>query len=149
MLTRRRDLLAGLILGLFGAAGILEGQRLGTGTLVEMGPGFMPMALGSLLVVLGLLSMRGDPDAEDAPVVHSPQWRGWGCIILGVASFIVLGPRAGLVPATFACVFLSALGDRTATIKGSVILSAGVTVFGVVLFHYLLRLNIPLIGSRV
>jgi hypothetical protein len=127
----------------------VEGRRLGTGSLAEMGPGTMPMALGALLVLLGLLSMRSDPDAQDAPAMIRPQWRGWGCIILGVASFILLGPRAGLVPATFACVFISALGDRTATLKGAVILSAGVTVFGIVLFHYLLRINIPLIGGRV
>ena len=46
-----------------------------------------------------------------------------------------------MIPAVFACVFVCALGDKTATYKSSFILTCGVTVFGVLLFHYLL--NIP------
>ena len=46
-----------------------------------------------------------------------------------------------MIPAVFACVFVCALGDKTATAKTSAILAAGITVFGVLLFHYLL--NIP------
>jgi len=46
-----------------------------------------------------------------------------------------------MIPAVFACVFVCALGDKTATYKSSFVLACGVTVFGVVLFHYLL--NIP------
>ena len=50
-----------------------------------------------------------------------------------------------MVPAIFACVFVCALGDKTATYKSSAILAAGVTVFGVVLFHYLLNVPFPLL----
>ena len=55
---------------------------------------------------------------------------GWVCIILGPVFFIVFGRFFGLLPATFACVFVSALGDRDTTLRGATILSAGVTVFG-------------------
>ncbi len=48
-----------------------------------------------------------------------------------------------MIPAVFACVFVCALGDNTATYKSSAILAAGVTVFGVVLFHYLLSIPFP------
>jgi len=61
-----------------------------------------------------------------------------------VAAFIVLGQYAGLVPAAFFSVFISALGDRTANLKGTILLAIGTTVFGVVLFHYLLSISIPL-----
>jgi hypothetical protein len=37
----------------------------------------------------------------------------------------------GFIPATFACVYVSALGDRTATWKSALVLAAVVTVFGV------------------
>jgi hypothetical protein len=50
-----------------------------------------------------------------------------------------------MIPAVFACVFVCALGDKTATYKSSLILAAGVTVFGVVLFHYLLSIPFPLL----
>jgi len=52
--------------------------------------------------------------------------------------------RAGTIrrydPCVFACVFVCALGDRTGTYKSSAVLAAGVTVFGVLLFHYLLSI---------
>ena len=50
-----------------------------------------------------------------------------------------------MIPAIFACVFVCALGDKTSTLKGSLIMSAGVTVFGVILFSYLLGVPLPLL----
>ena len=63
------------------------------------------------------------------------------CLFLVLILFIILGHYGGMIPAVFACVFVCALGDKTATYKSSLILASGVTVFGVLLFHYLL--NIP------
>ena len=144
--TNKRDLYGGIIIALFGAVGVFEGYRLGAGTLSKMGPGYVPMALGVILIGLGLMMAgnQGDPDQASEVVFDQPEWRGWLCIIAGVASFIVLGQYAGLVPAAFFSVFISALGDRTATLKGALLLSLGTTVFGVVLFHYLLSISIPL-----
>lgn len=142
----KRDLYGGLIIAAFGLVAIFEGYRLGAGTLSKMGPGYVPMSLGFILVGLGLVmaANQGDPDQASEVVFDQPEWRGWLCIIAGVASFIVLGQYAGLVPAAFFSVFISALGDRTATLKGAILLSIGTTVFGVVLFHYLLSISIPL-----
>lgn len=144
--TNKRDLFGGLIIALFGVVGVFEGYRLGAGALSKMGPGYVPMALGFILVGLGLVmaANQGDPDQASEIVFDKPEWRGWLCIIAGVASFIVLGQYAGLVPAAFFSVFISAMGDRTATLKGAILLSIGTTVFGVVLFHYLLSISIPL-----
>ena len=75
----------------------------------------------------------------------NPQWFGWLCIIGGPVLFIILGQYGGMIPAVFACVFVCALGDNTATYKSSAILAAGITVFGVVLFHYLLSIPFPLL----
>ena len=58
--------------------------------------------------------------------------------------FVVLGEYGGLVPATFASVFISALGDRTSTVKTTVFLSTILTVFCVIVFHYGLSLQLPL-----
>jgi hypothetical protein len=53
----------------------------------------------------------------------------------------------GLVAATFACVFVAALGDRQNSWKEAGLLATGITVFGVVLFSLVLRVQIPLFGS--
>jgi hypothetical protein len=50
-----------------------------------------------------------------------------------------------MIPAVFACVFVCALGDKTATYKSSLVLASCVTVFGVLLFHYLLNIPFPLL----
>jgi hypothetical protein len=57
----------------------------------------------------------------------------------------VFGMVGGMAPATFACVFVSALGDREATWKSAFILAVLVTLFGVGLFHYLLQIPMPVL----
>jgi hypothetical protein len=144
-LKNRREVFGGITITVFGILAIVEGYRLGTGTLTRMQPGYVPLALGIVLVLLGfLMSVGRDTSADGGVLLEKPEWRGWLCIIAGVAAFMVLGPHAGLVPAAFSCVFISALGDRTATVKGAFILSVSVTAFGVVLFHYLLTIPMSL-----
>jgi len=60
----------------------------------------------------------------------------------------LFGSYFGLIPAIFTCVFVAARGDRTATLKSSLLLAAFVTVFGVGLFSYLLQVPMPLLTWR-
>ncbi len=62
-----------------------------------------------------------------------------------VVLFIVLADRAGLAPATFACVFVGALGTSTTKLVEAALLAAAVTVFGVLLFRYGLQIQFPII----
>jgi len=57
----------------------------------------------------------------------------------------LFGKFFGLLPATFACVFVAALGDRDTTLKGAAILSGCVTIFGILLFSYLLKVSMPIL----
>lgn len=146
-IAQRRDFFAGGLMMLIGLVAIMEGRNYNLGTLRQMGPGFFPIALGVLLVFLGILivatSAASNP-ADDPTVARAPEWRGWFCILAGPVLFIVFGKYGGMIPAIFVCVFVSALGDRTATLKTSAILAAAVTVFGVLLFSYLLKVPMPL-----
>ncbi len=60
-------------------------------------------------------------------------------------AFIVFGEYGGLLPATFACVFVAALGDKETTLKQALILAAGITVLGVLLFSFLLKIPFPIL----
>jgi hypothetical protein len=145
---RTRNRLAGGLLVLVGAGVILEASRYTIGNVARMGPGFFPALLGVILVVTGVLIAvtRGEAEAaEDHAVAGPPDWRGWLCIILGIVSFIALGDHAGFAPATFACVFISALGDRAASLRSSALLAAVVTVLGTLVFCYGLQLQIPML----
>jgi uncharacterized membrane protein YhdT len=130
---------------LLGVGAAVTGSGYKFGSLARMGPGFMPVVLGIVLAFIGILiagTALASSEPDDAKFLpDNPQWFGWACIIAGPILFIILGHYGGMIPAIFGCVFVSALGDRTATYKSSLILALGVTVFGVLLFHYLL--NIP------
>src|SRR5579883_288993 len=91
----------------------------------RMGPGYMPTMLGILLVALGVAiagsALAAPPSADETILPEHPQWWGWACILAGPMLFILLGTYFGLLPATFACVFVSAMGDRTMTVKAAAI----------------------------
>jgi Tripartite tricarboxylate transporter TctB family len=148
-LTNKRDLYAGSLVVLLGLGTVLQGQTYDIGALTHMGPGFFPVVLGMALILIGILiagnGATSVPDASEDIVLKKPEWRGWLCVIAGPLSFIAFGKYGGLIPATFACVFISSLGDRTATLKGSLALAAGVTLFGVLLFSYILHIPFPLL----
>lgn len=103
------------------------------------------MVLGVVLILCGgAIAIPGVESVEEHVDLHpSPEWRGWACILGGVASFILLARNLGLFPATFSCVFISALGDRSVDIKHSALLAFALAVIGVLVFHYLLGIQLP------
>lgn len=143
----KQDAWSGGVLCVLGLAVIVQGSSYSMGTLSRMGPGYFPVALGVLLVFLGILCLFSSslsPYDEDEEHIAPPEWRGWLCIIGGVIAFIVLGKYGGLVPATFALVFISALGDRTHTLLTATALSVFVTILGIVIFAWALELQFPM-----
>lgn len=150
--VRKRDFYAGGLVILFGLVMALKGPSYNLGTLMHMGPGFLPTALGIILIGLGIAiagTALGVPEGEDEDIMPAhPEWWGWACILAGPLSFILFGSLFGMIPGIFACVFVAALGDRTATLKSSALLATFVTIFGVGLFSYLLQVPMPLLAWR-
>ena len=151
-LFQKRDFYAGGLIMLLGLVAVTQGPKYQIGDLMHMGPGFMPTALGALLIVLGIViagSAVSVAEGEDERILpEHPQWRGWACILAGPVCFIVFGTMGGFIPATFSCVFVSSLGDREATLKTSIVLASVVTAFGVAVFSYLLQVPMPLLTWR-
>jgi putative Ca2+/H+ antiporter (TMEM165/GDT1 family) len=147
-LLKKRDFYAGGLMTLLGAAITLNATTYSTGTLMHMGPGMFPFILGIVLTFIGVLILGTalvTPLSDDEAILpKNREWVGWGCILAGPILFIIFGEFFGMVAGTFACVFVSALGDRTATLKSSLVLAAGVTFFGVLLFSYVLQLPFPM-----
>ena len=148
--VQRRDYYAGALVMLLGAGAAVIGSRYQIGNLTRMGPGFFPTVLGILLAFIGVLiagtaSYGAASTAPEAPI--RPDWRGWLCIVSGAGLFIALAAHAGLVPATMACVFVAALGDRGNNWRNALGLAIGVTFFGTLLFSYVLKIQIPIFGS--
>lgn len=149
---RKRDFYAGGLMILFGLIMALEGPGYRLGTLMHMGPGFLPTALGVLLICLGVVIAAGSlatAEGEDEDILpENREWLAWACILCSPLAFMLFGAYFGMAPGTFACVFVAAMGDREATLKGSIILSAFITVLGVALFSYLLQIPMPVLTWR-
>jgi hypothetical protein len=149
-LVRKRDFYAGGLMLLLGLGIALKGSAYRLGSLMHMGPGFFPTSLGILLVLIGIaiscaaLAPSDGGEGGESILPDNPQWWAWGCILMSPVLFIIFGRFFGMAPGTFACVFIAALGDRTATWRGTLILSTVVTVFGCGLFSYFLQVPMPI-----
>jgi hypothetical protein len=143
-----KDFLGGGLVLLLGAGATWQASQYPLGSLRRMGPGYFPLALGVILAMTGVLimlaSLRGA--AAPAAVRQRPEWRGWFCICASIVAFAVVGVYGGLLPATFACVFIAALGDRKNSLLASAVLAVAMTLVCLVVFWGLLRVSLPLFG---
>jgi hypothetical protein len=143
-----RDYVGGALMIVIGLAAVFQGRQYPVGTLSRMGPGFFPVILGAILAFTGLaiiVAARFTAHAaEDAPL--PPEWRGWFCICLSIIAFVVLGKYGGLIPATFAVVFIAALADRENTILAATVLALATVAICIVVFWWALQMNFPLFG---
>ncbi len=138
---------------LIGGGAAYIGSHYQMGSLTRMGPGYFPTVLGIILAIVGVIiagtaayAPAAGPTVSEAPAPR-PDWRGWLCITLAALLFIGLAKYAGLLAATFACVFVAAMGDRDNSWKEAAALAAGITAFGVALFAFVLHVQIPIFGS--
>jgi hypothetical protein len=142
----RNDLASGGIFVAFGAYFALEALRYEFGTPFRMGPGFMPVVLGSVLVALGIaivLKGIGKPDAEAPPPVP---WRGIA-LVLGTVGFFAATIRGlGFVPVVAISAFVTALASRNNNWLSAAIIAVGLCVLCLVVFVVGLGLLVPLVG---
>lgn len=143
---RGRDYAGGVLMIALGLGAAFQGATYPIGRLSRMGPGFFPVALGVILTLAGVaiaITARFEQDVVDAKS-RSSEWRGWICICSSIVAFVVLGEWGGLLPATFAVVFISALGDRQNRLLDAALLAIACVVVALVVFHFGLQLQFPL-----
>ncbi|WP_454829796.1 tripartite tricarboxylate transporter TctB family protein [Paraburkholderia xenovorans] len=154
LLRVNKDYYGGALLLVIGLYVTFVGRTYEVGTLNQMGPGYFPVTLGVLLSMLGIIvalgARRGSTDSPEATdhneAPRTADWRGWLCIIFSVIAFVVLGQYCGFIPASFATVFISAMGDRENTWKSACVLAVLATVFGIIVFEYALKIQLPMIA---
>ncbi len=144
--VNRKDVLGGGLMLLLGLGAAFQASHYERGSLRHMGPGYFPLALGIILAVTGLLILLGGLRSVPAAVAAraAPEWRGWLCICAGVAAFAVIGRYGGLLPATFVSVFVPARGAPKNSPAAAGALAAAMTVVCLVVFWWLLRIQLPL-----
>jgi hypothetical protein len=142
------DVLAGVIFVAFGLAFGAASLRYELGTALRMGPGYFPLVLGGILVVLGLLTVAkgliASPNAEER--LAGVPWRALLLIVAAVLFFGLTVRGLGLVPATAVTALLTALASYRTGILAAVAIAAGLTVLCVLVFEFALQLRLPLVG---
>jgi Tripartite tricarboxylate transporter TctB family len=142
------DILAGLIFVAFGLAFAIASLRYELGTPLRMGPGYFPLALGGILVLLGLLivgkGFLSGSSAEER--LGSIPWRALVLIVLALLFFGMTVRGLGLVPATAVTALLTALASYRTSILAAVAIAAGLTLLCVLIFVLALQLRLPLFG---
>lgn len=126
-------------------AGILYWQvsSLRVGTILRMGPGYMPTILCGLiaLAAVGILVRALFVDGEK---LHSWPLRELAFLFSGLLAFGLLVEKGGMLIAMPALVVLVSLADRDSGLREVAALAVALTVFSALVFVTALRLPIPL-----
>ncbi|GGH45008.1 tripartite tricarboxylate transporter TctB family protein [Frigidibacter albus] len=139
-----RELAGGLFL--IATGGLFSGYALAKysiGTVTKMGPGMVPVALGALLVVFGIVVAvgaltKGRNTSEIRVAVP--------LIILGsVLVFGLLIAPFGLFPAIIGCVLVATLAEGKVRPRFSLVLAGVLCVLAWLVFVVALQLAVPLI----
>jgi hypothetical protein len=145
MTVNVRDIGAGLI---FIAIGILFGLgsiALEIGTALRMGPGYFPLVLAGILVVLGLMILAHGFRHPTAASLAVP-WRGLVLILAAPVIFGLTVRGLGLVPAVMLVVLVSAFASRRMSVLLALVLTVALTLFCVLVFSLGLGLPLRLLG---
>jgi hypothetical protein len=141
-----RDALAGLIFILIGASFALSTRSIEIGTAFRMGPGYFPLLLSGLLILIGwVIALSAIANGTNESLGPVP-WRG---LVLVLAAPVVFGltvRRLGLVPAIAITSVLAVYASRRAGTRLAAVMAAGLTLFCLAVFTYGLRLPLPLFG---
>jgi hypothetical protein len=142
------DLLAGLIFVAFGLAFAATSLTYDLGTPLRMGPGYFPLVLGGILVLLGLLIVGKGlvAGAGEEGRLGAVPWRALVLIVVAVLFFGMTVRGLGVVPATAVTALLTALASYRTGILAAVAIAAGLTVLSVLIFVVALQLRLPLFG---
>ena len=124
-----------------GAIGIASGYRVGSA--LHMGPGYFPVVLGVLLVLVGAASVVR---ALSVTVMGGERvaWRPVLVIGAAVAVFALAIDRIGLVPTVFVSAVLASMAGPRPAVVESCMIAAVLSVMAAGIFHYGLKLPFSL-----
>ncbi|MGF7161640.1 hypothetical protein FHS85_003281 [Rhodoligotrophos appendicifer] len=141
-----RDVLAGVIFIGFGAAFAIASLGYDLGTPVRMGPGYFPLVLAGVLVLLGLAIVGKSFLDAGAEAIGAVPWRAMALLISAPIVFGLMVKGAGLAPSLFVTVLMSAFASRAMTVMTALTIAAVLTVSCVAIFIYGLGITVPAIG---
>lgn len=147
MLARdRRDFYAGLVLVFFGAGALFVARGYRIGTTFRMGPGYFPVVLASLLVLIGIIvALKSIRAAErEMPRIF---WRPLIIVSAAVLAFGVIINGAGLAVSTFVMTLISRVARPGYPWGETIILGIALAVLCAGIFYFGLHIQMPLLPT--
>lgn len=131
-----------ILAGLFFAS-----QSLGMeiGTAFRMGPGYFPLVLASLLVLLGVAILIQAFRTEGEPI-GAIAWRGMVFILVAPIFFGLSLRSLGFVPSIFLAALIASFASSRMTVLLALAVAAVLTVFATLVFSYALGLPFQRFG---
>lgn len=143
-MTISKDLVSGLLFLAVGAFLVVEAADYRMGTLLRMGPGYFPVIIGSLILLVGgTLTVKGVmKGAEKLPTFSL---RPLVFLLGAILAFALALERTGLIAATILLVLIGRMASqRPMNWKASALLCAVLVGAAVLIFWYLLELPMKL-----
>lgn len=141
----RTNALCGALFVAIGLFFLSESLGLEIGTAFRMGPGYFPMLLSGVLILLGVVILVQAARVEGEPV-GPVAWRGMLLILPAPIIFGLTVRGLGFVPAVFVTAFVASFASTRMTLVLALVLSVLLAVFSVIVFSYGLGLPFERFG---
>ena len=115
------------------------------GTTFKMGPGYFPLVLAAMLIILGAIILVEATRVEGEPI-GDIAWRGMMFILPAPVFFGLTVRGLGFVPSIFVTTLIAAFASTRMGVLPALLLSVGVTIFSVAVFSYALGLPFQRFG---
>lgn len=144
-----KDILAGGIFIAFGLAFATGSLAYELGTPLRMGPGYLPLVLGILLVALGVAVIVKGFIAGDGDEIGDVDWRALILVTAAIIFFGVTVRGLGVLGALFGTSLLATFARSQTSWKEALPIAIGITALSIVIFIVALQLRLPLVGSWI
>ena len=136
------DLLTGLLFLGFGALGLWAGRALTLGTAAAMGSAYFPRIVCWLLIAVGL-AVGGLGLFRARETISIPNLRPLLVILASIVGFAFVAEYFGFVAASIWLLVIGCFADRDSKWREVILLAAGLTVFGALVFIVALGVQMP------
>jgi putative tricarboxylic transport membrane protein len=148
----RADLIGGILLIAFFGAALWEASSFQYGTEFAPGPGFAPVWISVLGIVIALVVALGawrrlrrthaEPKQNDEPLDRNGLFRV-AMTLIGLLGLVAAAPWLGFVPSIFAFLLFLTLFVQRLSVPTAIGASLGTVVFVYIVFVRLLEVPIP------
>ncbi len=144
-----KDILAGSVFIVIGGAFALGSLDYDIGILQRMGPGYVPLVLGLLLVGLGVMVIVKGFLAGEGEPIGDVEWRA---VVLVSAALLFFGLTVrglGVIGSLFGATLLASLARVRTRPTTALATAVGLTILCIVIFILALQLRLPLVGPWI